>query len=107
MLGQQQLRVLSRVFGPVPPVQCRNYGICAPYLGDVAVRVVQVENLTALGPLGDWSPWIRRLENSCGGCIGVLLERNRVERSRIWDALPGVFGIVVEGWMRPYEESAA
>ncbi|KAI1795300.1 hypothetical protein LXA43DRAFT_992275, partial [Ganoderma leucocontextum] len=52
--------------------------------------------------------WMKQVAESakarsvCEACTRVLMRRNwTVDRRRIWDALPEVFGVAVEGWKSP------
>ena len=47
----------------------------------------------------DWAPSILIVRSLCEVCKGVLIERNQAERQRIWDSLPEMFGLAVEGWV--------
>ncbi len=41
---------------------------------------------------------IEKLGGMCEGCVEVLYERDKAERMQVWDALPRILGIKVDGW---------
>ncbi|KAI1795318.1 hypothetical protein LXA43DRAFT_1178791 [Ganoderma leucocontextum] len=51
--------------------------------------------------LWEWSQLIEKLGGICDGCVQVLCERDKAERRQIWDALPQILRITVEGWTQP------
>ncbi|KAI1795320.1 hypothetical protein LXA43DRAFT_1090970 [Ganoderma leucocontextum] len=99
-LGQEQFLLLSRLFAAVAPGKCVAQGHCAVQVTSIARHVVSQEDTVKKPALYDWSTPIQITGGLCEGCKQVLLERNRVERQRIWDTLPRVFGITVEGWAK-------
>ncbi|KAI1787620.1 hypothetical protein LXA43DRAFT_1098154 [Ganoderma leucocontextum] len=100
-LVQEQFLLLSCLFDAVPPEQCAEHGRCAPFLSNIQRKILREEVMMKKDVLWDWSPFMREMKGVCGACVQVLLERNRVERQRIWDSLPRIFGIVVEWWGMP------
>ncbi|KAI1795289.1 hypothetical protein LXA43DRAFT_37169 [Ganoderma leucocontextum] len=105
-LGQEQALLPARLFSAVPPERCTSHRRCAPYIAKLVANVAVVEALVKKDALCDLSSVISQLNGMCGGCTQVLLERHRVERKRIWDTLPQIFGIVIEGWAKPGGEGA-
>ncbi|KAI1795316.1 hypothetical protein LXA43DRAFT_1080214 [Ganoderma leucocontextum] len=95
-LGRQECFVVSRLFCPVPLQRCHdpNFGSCADCLGNVARSTMCMDIIVRWGRSGT-------------GCKAVLLERTQAERRRIWDGLPQILGITVEGWAKPNAEGAA
>ena len=83
------------------------------FLAALAGNAILVETVMQEDLLTDRAPLIGvvlRLKTNerhvCAGCVQVLLERDREGRRRLWDRLPGIFGIEVEGWAKPDGEGA-
>lgn len=105
VLGQEQF-LLSRTFDTVPLVKCAMRGIRTTQVTSI-LRAVVSEEMVRKPVLFDWARSIRATGGLCEGCRQVLLDRNHAERQRIWDSLPGVFGIAVEGWAKADDAGAA
>ncbi|KAM5539634.1 hypothetical protein V8D89_006743 [Ganoderma adspersum] len=99
VLGKEESFVLHRHFAPVPLDKCEGLVPCAASLERLRCNTLDKERLQN-SVFIDRSAGIRRVNSLCEGCKQVLQERNRVELQRIWDSLPQVFGITVEGWSK-------
>ena len=88
----------------MPREQCSERGRCAVFLAALAGNAVLVETVLREDLLTDRAPLIGVLRlktneyHMCAGCVRVLLERDREGRRRLWDRLPEMFWIEVEGW---------
>ena len=77
------------------------------FLAALAGNAILVETVMREDLLTDRAPLIGVLglktneHRVCAGCVQVLLERDREGRKRLWDRLPGIFGVDVEGWATP------
>ena len=107
-LGREQHIVCSRVFTAGPAERCTKRALCTPLL--ICMARLLVEDGIDLGmhsnihALCDFSDAMRQVElmgSLCGACTQAVLERQEVERKRVWYALPRLLGIVVEGWPKP------
>ena len=97
VLGKEESFVLNRVFAPVPLDKCEGLTPCAASLERLRGNTLNKERLKN-SVFIDRSAAIQRVNGLCEGCKQVVQERNRVELQRVWDSLPRVFGITVEGW---------
>ena len=102
-LAREQALVPSCLFAAVPPNRCTERGRCSPSITALASNAGLVEAMMQEDVLTDRSALIRaiRPRSVCEGCTQVLLERDRSRRERLWDRLPQIFGIPVEGWVKP------
>ena len=97
VLGKEESFVLHRILAPVPLDKCEGLTSCAAYLERLRGNTLNKERLRNCVFM-DRSAAIRGANRLCEGCKQVVQERNRVELQRIWDSLPQMFGITVEGW---------
>ncbi|PIL26531.1 hypothetical protein GSI_12289 [Ganoderma sinense ZZ0214-1] len=102
LLAREQAPVPSRLCAPVPLDRCTERGRCKLYVTALAGSPSLVEMVMKEDMLTDRSPLIRSLQSNsmCDGCMQVLLEWDRLERKRVWDRLPQIFGIAVDGWAK-------
>ncbi len=97
-LGRQEILLVTRVFDALPRERCKNRGRCAPVIARIAHHVIHENTLPVVEALWDWSKVIEGLGGMCEGCMQALYERDKAERRRIWDALPDILDITVQGW---------
>ena len=98
-LGRQELLVVARVFDEVPRERCKDRRPCSPYIARMGRHLVHEDNLQLAGDaLWDWSVVVGAFEGLCEGCKEALCARGKTERRRVWNTLPRILGIAVEGW---------
>ncbi|KAM5539618.1 hypothetical protein V8D89_006727 [Ganoderma adspersum] len=100
VLTDERTLSLSRLFDATPSRECVSRIACIAELHRVPDIVLRSELTRRVRPLYDWTDTITRLGGGfpCGPCREELLERNERERKRVFDSLPEIFGITVEGW---------
>ncbi|KAI1795317.1 hypothetical protein LXA43DRAFT_1080215 [Ganoderma leucocontextum] len=73
------------------------------WMADV-LRSALPERMVGFDVFHGWAKQLAALTKTrglCEACVRLLMRRNWVDRGRIWDALPEVFGVAVEGWKSP------
>ena len=105
-IGREQSLLIHHLFVPIPPGRCAELGRCPPALENIARNAMDISRLKK-SVFVDWAPSIRTLKTLCEACKEVLLERNKVVRQRIWDSLPEIYGVAVEGWVHSNGAGAA
>ena len=82
---------------------CTRPGLCSAGLRNGQRALVCLEGLAARYHMLHHS-WVEAVttlgdgKNVCAGCAREMLERTRKEQRRIFDKLPQIFGVEVEGW---------
>ena len=97
---------LVRIFRPEVSDLCGDERRCLRHLAGQALRLDDVlDDLYEEGFAQSWvhlvnlkdedgtSPW-----KLCRACLEMVEDRDREERRRFWNDLPGVFGLKVDGW---------
>ncbi|KAI1795319.1 hypothetical protein LXA43DRAFT_1178792 [Ganoderma leucocontextum] len=98
-LAHEHHSILSRLFDHAASAACTRPDRCAAELR--RLHRVAIRSDVRRTAIMDWSAGVRILERHgvlCGPCSDELLERNDSERKKIFDKLPDIFGIAVEGW---------
>ena len=100
ILTDERTLLLSRLLDARPSRECVSRIACIAELRRVHDIVLRSDFTRRLRPLHDWTGTIIALEEGspCGRCREELLARNKGERKRLFDSLPEIFGITVEGW---------
>ena len=100
VLTDELTLLLSRLFDARPSRECVSRIACIAELRRVHDIVLRSGFTRRMRPLHDWTDTITALEEGspCGRCREELLARNERERKRVFDSLPEIFGITVEGW---------
>ncbi|KAI1795315.1 hypothetical protein LXA43DRAFT_1090965 [Ganoderma leucocontextum] len=97
----------TRIFADTPIAGCSTPSGCRLWCQRKLVGIVSSETLIAQpNALGSWQGAIKAAAADekegatkiCGTCEKELLHRDRRERRIIWQKLPEIFGITVEGW---------
>ncbi|PIL26490.1 hypothetical protein GSI_12248 [Ganoderma sinense ZZ0214-1] len=99
----QESFLVSRLFDVIHPQRCKARGRCAPIVAALSYTSMREQPSPVVHALWEWSPTLVGLQGLCEGCVQVLHERDKEQRRRIWDALPRILGITVEGWGKPSE----
>nr|VWP01111.1 Uncharacterized protein [Ganoderma boninense] len=101
-LADERAAFISRLFDETISTGCRSHDTCFDTLVRVHRNAVRSEHLAhSADVLCDWELALELLEEEntlCSSCVGELVERNRTERKKVFDKLPQIFDITVEGW---------
>ncbi len=110
-LASERFFLLSRVFGDTPSAGCRSLKLCGEQLRDVhraTMRsrvLIRAEDKMDGGVLRNWVPLTRSFADEpmsmCGSCVEMMVERAVSGRKRLWNRLPEILGIDVQGWGEP------
>ncbi|KAI1784799.1 hypothetical protein LXA43DRAFT_901007 [Ganoderma leucocontextum] len=105
-LGQEHLLALSRLFNDTLSMSCTRPDCCRKWLRRVQGFIGRFPNATSDLPLSDWTTTLRRWAEGalCRACEEELVTRHRRERRKIWNKLPKLFDIEIEGWGEPESE---
>ena len=102
---------LSALFNDTASVGCPHPGRCAVNLRYAQQNAVCSEELALqAGVLRDWVEVVRLLGGNgtlCRSCTDAVVERNKKGQKAIFDKLPEIFGITVEGWGVEQSQPAA
>ncbi|KAM5539632.1 hypothetical protein V8D89_006741 [Ganoderma adspersum] len=100
-LVQQAFTIVLEVFMSRPCDECTSAAVCQTALQQLLeVAMVSCREASASVPQG-WDDVIRKCAQEshlCAPCEKVVLEREYKVRKRVWNALPGIFDIKVDGW---------
>ncbi|KAI1795294.1 hypothetical protein LXA43DRAFT_992260 [Ganoderma leucocontextum] len=110
-LVPHEILLPSRFFKNEPSSDCRTGTQCLEVLRNMLVFVSGDEKLSTRRALDDWTMVLRqfatlgiptlqggRYIRVCTYCEAELLARHQRERMRMWELLPEVFGVTVDGW---------
>ncbi|PIL26466.1 hypothetical protein GSI_12224 [Ganoderma sinense ZZ0214-1] len=103
-LAEAALTVLAEVFTARPCGGCKTHARCRTVLQAMRGDALAHEGALSASVLASWrevvSGWARE-RGLCGPCEKAALERDVRARRRVWDSLPKIFDIEVEGWVPP------
>ena len=102
-LRQRAPLMLSRVFDVDPALgSIRAPGHCHGPLTRAYLQEAKVCKLMGFKLLHSWKGVINQWATKyvfCEACAKVLEERSAVERRALWDILPAMFGLKMDGWV--------
>lgn len=107
-LGREQFSLLLRLFEATPHSECDYRDHCEEALRTIHDAVVPGSDSTGYMALSDWTAALRTFASKhdlCDLCEKMLLDRNRLERRKVWNKLPRIFDVEVKEWDQPeYED---
>ena len=97
---------LVRIFRPEVSDLCGDERRCLRHLAGQALRLDDVlDDLYEEGFAQSWVHLVNLKDEDgtslwklCRACLEMVEDRDREERRRFWNDLPGVFGLKVDGW---------
>ncbi|PIL26496.1 hypothetical protein GSI_12254 [Ganoderma sinense ZZ0214-1] len=92
--------VLSHLFCGAAHERCRQPSLCETAMRELHHKATHAERRVRYA-ITDWRDSIRELEMRealCWRCAGEILDNHEKERRAVFDRLPEIFGITVEGW---------
>ncbi|KAM5536124.1 hypothetical protein V8D89_010223, partial [Ganoderma adspersum] len=104
VLHQRAPLMLSRVFDVDPALGAVRFpgGHCHAPLTRAYLQEAKVCKLIAFKLLHSWRGIINQWATKyvfCEVCAKLMEERSTVERRALWDALPAMFGLKMDGWV--------
>ncbi|PIL26465.1 hypothetical protein GSI_12223 [Ganoderma sinense ZZ0214-1] len=107
-LAEQAASVLAEVFGNAYPCDaCVRRERCAIALLNLSARMVADEFVSEVDVLTSWAgrieEWAEDLD-LCEPCRRAVITQDRRARRQVWDDLPTIFGLTVEGWAASEDE---
>ncbi|PIL26555.1 hypothetical protein GSI_12313 [Ganoderma sinense ZZ0214-1] len=98
-LLERNSQAMGSVFQPKPSDTCNDPARCRRGLGDSCNLIVRKGTVFQHDFIINWAKLIELAGQSiCPECEKELQARNAKERRKVWDDLPKIFGITVEGW---------
>ncbi|RDX48982.1 hypothetical protein OH76DRAFT_618383 [Lentinus brumalis] len=101
-LGSPELpiAVALRICSPNVSAAYTQRHVCSPALSKLAAqRRNSIERIANFNCLTRYEAVFQQLHGViCAPCYATLRERNVSERRTVWKGLPGLLGLVVEGW---------
>lgn len=109
-LAKESIAHLYRVFRPIVSDTCRTLNACTSSLGRILARVMVNEDAGSSTLLDSWAIPINKYTNDCplcADCKQELLDRDIHERQKLWNKLPGIFDLSIDGWGAEKNEEAS
>ncbi|KAI0691716.1 hypothetical protein C8Q76DRAFT_685857 [Earliella scabrosa] len=110
-LAKASISHLYRIFTPTPNHMCTTYNACTSSLGKILARAMMQEDAGSATLLGSWEGPINDYTDYhplCAACKQGLLDRDVDERRNLWNKLPGIFDLSIDGWgAEKHEEASA
>ena len=100
VLGRKEVLTAGYLLRNVPRERCRDHGQCITAFVVIARGAIGDNPTQRIRSLWGWSEIIQQFHGICEGCKEVLHERDKEERRKLWNALPQILGITVDGWSK-------
>ncbi|RPD54023.1 hypothetical protein L227DRAFT_556949 [Lentinus tigrinus ALCF2SS1-6] len=107
-LAQEAFTLIDHVFSLSRAEKCRSHYSCILKRYTILRRAVRSKSVGSWAVLDSWKDFIQtEVEKSkvseedpglCPACAKELVKRDLEERRTLWNRLPDIFGIVVQGW---------
>ncbi len=103
------IAVALRICSPNVSAACTQRHVCSPALSKLAAQQCNsVEQIANFNCLTSYEAVFQHLYGViCAPCYALLCERNVSERRTVWKGLPGLLGLVVEGWPAAQDRAPA
>ena len=101
-LGEEAVRLLSRIFITRPCEGCATQAACRSALQTMLESAVASDGASDPDVLRTWRQTIEEWAQQhglCDLCTRAAIERDVEARQAVWDSLPATFDIDVEGWV--------
>ena len=103
-LAERAVSVVAEVFGNAYPCgDCASHDRCRGALLALTERVVEDVFASEADVLMSWAGRIHEWAEDlalCELCKKAVIARDGAARRQVWDDLPSIFGIRVEGWVK-------
>ena len=100
-LVQEAFTIILEVFIPRPCNGCTSAAVCQTALQQLLEVAMESCRQASASVLQGWDDVIHKCAQEshlCALCQKEVLEREYKARKRVWNALPGIFHIKMDGW---------